>query len=735
MLNELFLVAEALDRLKLAGQEAHQSIKPMGNSPALVARVTDAGSIGSLEILMPEKAGLLKRIEHGSAGTSFPGFNLPSPVWDLADVPLEHLKKLVEVQENRKATVRQRLDVLRLVKPFAKLRALTKEQERQFNRILHDFVPLLASDFAGAPPDLAAFTQLLAVLGKSKLAMAGFIGELVEHSMRGQQDLDVPSAKAVESFLVGQVVFKGIDSLGSVEWWQKKRTEDQKGKTAIFLDLDSPPASVRPVAHQLTCELIEEHLLKVRPGRGYAKGGKGAREQEGVDAFTGEKEELTTSFPEPRVQALRPPDLKLFSASSESPCLGRYGLIDSAIFPASKKSAARMQNAIKSLASKKEQRGKTWYPIPSNLNEKKKPKTDLLVAYLENEPESRAAIAEMFGGQCDSFSAADFEALTGPIFDAIKAKLQTTPDMNIRLLVLSSIDRGRKQISLNRSFRVVDVIRAAKDWQVGARNAPEVSVWFYDKNAKRSLFRTLTTPCPIELASTINQVWRSNSEGGFKADFQRAVSISDAYDIFLADTPLAQQKAEAVLGLLIRRMSLVLAGLGEVKTTREWTRLNDAVRWQSVKAIALFGILLSHLEQHKEHFMKESIYQLGRLLALADNLHFQYCKFVRTSEEKRKAGKVDAPGELLGNSLFNFALDQPVSALARLAERIKPYKGWADTYGDEDSGLVHWFVRQMSETEKGLEVNQIPSRMADSDKAKLLLGYLADLKNAESQNK
>jgi len=132
--------------------------------------------------------------------------------------------------------------------------------------------------------------------------------------------------------------------------------------------------------------------------------------------------------------------------------------------------------------------------------------------------------------------------------------------------------------------------------------------------------------------------------------------------------------------------------------------------------------------------MKEPIYEVGRLLALTDRLHFQYCKFVRTSEEKRKAKKVDAPGELLGNSLFNFALDQPVSALARLAERIKPYRGWADTYSEEDSGLVHWLVRQMSEAEKGILVDQLPSRMSDPDKAKLLLGYLADLKSAESKD-
>jgi hypothetical protein len=131
--------------------------------------------------------------------------------------------------------------------------------------------------------------------------------------------------------------------------------------------------------------------------------------------------------------------------------------------------------------------------------------------------------------------------------------------------------------------------------------------------------------------------------------------------------------------------------------------------------------------------MNETIYNIGRLLALADSLHLQYCKFVRTSEEKRKAGKVNAPSELIGNALFNTALDQPVSALARLAERIKPYKGWADTYSGEDAGLIHWLNRQMAEVRKGIELEKLPPRTSDADKAKLLLGYLADHPKNETQ--
>ena len=135
--------------------------------------------------------------------------------------------------------------------------------------------------------------------------------------------------------------------------------------------------------------------------------------------------------------------------------------------------------------------------------------------------------------------------------------------------------------------------------------------------------------------------------------------------------------------------------------------------------------------------MTEPVYQVGRLLTLADSLHFHYCKFVRTSEEKRKTGKVDAPTELLGNALFNFALDSPVAALARLAERIRPYKGWATTYCGEGNGKGRWLLQLMTECERRIEVDVLQrlSPLEDIHKATLLLGYLADLpKSDESQN-
>jgi hypothetical protein len=184
---------------------------------------------------------------------------------------------------------------------------------------------------------------------------------------------------------------------------------------------------------------------------------------------------------------------------------------------------------------------------------------------------------------------------------------------------------------------------------------------------------------------------------------------------------------------ILTRMADILASAAVLKMTWDFKSLNEPARWNTLKAVGLIGIFLQQLGFQHDHFMKGTIYQIGQLLALADRLHFHYCKWVRTSSEKRQQKKVDAPGELLGNALFNFALDNPVGALARLAERIRPYKGWATTYSGEEAGIARWLLGLLSECERGINLEELQSlqRLEDVHKAQLLLGYLADLPKAK----
>jgi len=208
-----------------------------------------------------------------------------------------------------------------------------------------------------------------------------------------------------------------------------------------------------------------------------------------VDSYTGREGELQDKFPSPKIAELG--NLKLFSVNTnEVRALRRYGLEGAKTFPVAAALAQKMNDALLHLAAE-DKRGISCRAIPSAQPDKR----DLLVAYLEGEPEFREQVAEMFGGETNTFSDADFAAIAQPVIEMLEGKVAANPNLNVRLLAFCSIDKGRKQISLNRRFRVADVIRAAKEWQAGARNVPDVSVWFYDKNTKQSVVRTHTAPC------------------------------------------------------------------------------------------------------------------------------------------------------------------------------------------------------------------------------------------------
>jgi hypothetical protein len=724
MLNELSQVADLLERLGTVAPSRHPRINPMGkNRDLLVVSLADAGSPFCIEVLHGETAAKLFRIEHGSAGSSFPGFNIPTPLRRLDEASADELKpavvKLLALGKNKNSSAAEIKEFIRKLFMLSKSHTFSPSQVKQFQRscseLVSELVELLSRELAG----LKNFMTLVEILVESKPTLPSFAEALASLMVDQNSEFDRRQLLLLQEVLFGTLDWKKrTPEIASPEYWKEKLKQDRNSNQPIYLDLASPGVGFYRVAHSETSALINTALMQTQSSvAAYDSERSGLVE----DAF-GELAELQDKFPPgPKVAELG--NVKLFSVNTnEVQALERYGFKGSQSFPVSSARVQKMSDALLYLASE-DKRGVTCRAIPSAQPDKR----DLLVAYLEGEPEGRVKLAEMFGGEVHSFSDADFEAIAQPVLEMLEGKVAANPNLNVRLLAFCPIDKAKKQISLNRSLRVRDVIHAAREWEAGARNAPQVSVWFYDKNTKQSVFRSHTTPCPLELTSVVNRVWSADAKSGFSSTYQRALSVGDAYDVFLADAPLARQKAQLALELLITRMCSVLIALGATKTNREWICLSDTVRWQSVKSIALLGILLQQLGHHRNDFMQESMAQIGRLLALADSLHLQYCKHVR---------KGDSPSQLIGNAMFNTALEQPVFALARLAERLTPYQAWARTFQgnapEAGVGLVKYFLGEIAACTAAIRLDELPQRMTDADKAKLLLGYLADHPKTET---
>lgn len=122
--------------------------------------------------------------------------------------------------------------------------------------------------------------------------------------------------------------------------------------------------------------------------------------------------------------------------------------------------------------------------------------------------------------------------------------------------------------------------------------------------------------------------------------------------------------------------------------------------------------------------MRKAAFNVGRLLALADTLHKEYCNHVRNQ---------DIPPQLIGNAMMPVAIDNPEQGIARLNERLMIYKAWADKVQGEKYRLVKWTLNQMGQVANELANCNLPNRSDDAAKAQMLLGYLARSKSKSAE--
>ena len=121
--------------------------------------------------------------------------------------------------------------------------------------------------------------------------------------------------------------------------------------------------------------------------------------------------------------------------------------------------------------------------------------------------------------------------------------------------------------------------------------------------------------------------------------------------------------------------------------------------------------------------MKKAAFNIGRMLALADTLHKEYCRYVRDNS---------IPPQLIGNALMATAIDNPERGLVRLRERLMIYKAQADKVKGEKYRLAKWVLSQMGQVANELADVDLPTRTDDAAKAQMLLGYLERSKKDNS---
>lgn len=682
MLSEAYGLCRSLEQNSCELPESHPDVKEPGKNPGYRVALGEDGLPQEIEEVEREEMACFWTIREGKHN-SFPVVNIQRPLLDVpVDAPLRQQLADLKRQQGRKrvALLEQGLrdHPIHLggneLGMWVRLRAKAEGLQRHFsgkdNRF--DALPALIRRFTDRPPEPKDFLDALARRLLYRLAGARLQDTLL-----------------AEKLLLGQYA-KGA----SVAKAEVRIVLDAAGEFEVRV------ASGRMKAH--VCRCLANRAQN--PGRGRC-------------GLSGDNQPLLTErSPEPKLPLLG--ETKFFSMNADTPCQRRYGLTGLAAFPLGALTAGRMERAIKFITAAG-RKGKTWRTVASGKFEvkagRKTERADLLVVYVDGEPVIDAQVADCFGvGPLEVEK--QFTVDAAAVCKAFEGIVARRRDSRLNLFLLRKADKEKKQVILAESPTVKEVLDAVHWWQEAATDVPEVSVLLPpQKEGEKATREHPSVPFPDQVVRLLSEAW---VKGGLEQRKVEAPGLGQVLEVMLRIRGGWERTVQLLLGLMLARLGPLLSGLFGAMLTEDpgrWQRYPERSRRSALLATSVLGILLHALGRRKETYMNETAFLVGRLLALADTLHKEYCRHVR---------KGDTPPQLLGNALMPVAAANPADAVARLGQRLLIYRAWADKVQGEPYGLAKWAVREMGEVCQRLP-RPLPPRVDQTFQAELFLGYMA----------
>ncbi len=446
-----------------------------------------------------------------------------------------------------------------------------------------------------------------------------------------------------------------------------------------------------------------------------------AESNQRMDAFG-----LTSADWEEKLAEVNVPVLggvKLRSMNPESPCQTRYRRVDAASFVVGKEVRKRVKGALEWLTDD-ERKGKTWGNVSFARDDK-----EILLVYPSELPNAPIAAVAMLGGAATNAAtqSARFVDYAEDVTKALHTISKPLKEVEMRVFALRKMDKARTQVSCNRQYSAERLIVAAAEWQESCGNVPSIQIkmWGKEKGAKPE-WHSLDVPFPLEVIWCLNTAWTKAADEPTRV---REFTGADGISLILDEGVPVRSLLERSLHSTIRNGGNLLIALAHAQHQNNIHKMNGKYekKYEKQKLLlpAILGLLLAKLGQSKEDYMKSSPFLIGRMLSLADQIHYHYCQHVRNGQ---------APPQLIGNALMVTALEEPEKALALYAQRILPYQAWAKTVGGEGAGLAEDFLSELGKACLDVSLGDVPSRCDDADKAQMLLGYLAKTEKSDSTN-
>lgn len=447
----------------------------------------------------------------------------------------------------------------------------------------------------------------------------------------------------------------------------------------------------------------------------------------GCDAFGNvmTNSDMKTKLPKVRLPKLG--DVILRAMNAESLCQKRYGKIDSKSFPIAKQSSSSMKDSLEWII-KDERRGKTWADISGICGYK----NAILYAYPSIIPSIPIEIAQIIvrddsGMQKES----QFEAIASRVIEALTELKTQNLSLGVRVVALAKMDKARTKLLTSKNYSADNIISAAKEWNNASYYLPYINlnIGTDEKPIKvnhSSLF-------PSDVIQALNLKW---VQDGRRSMSIRGLSLENGLSLFIDQADKKRFAASLGLHLFITNCSSLLIAAGHADHRRDGIfKVNKSTKQNLELLPQIVGVLLFKLKEktNKEGFsMDNPAFLIGQILALSDLIHKGYCICVRDG---------GIPPRLLGNSLVAIALENPEKALVRLGEKLPIYTAWANTTKKSDIsslaknfeekrkalGIAQWALNQLGHISSQVALN-VPQTTIDADKAQLILGYIARIK-------
>jgi hypothetical protein len=687
MLSEGYILRCELEAANFSVPATHPNILSPGKSPGYRVGL----GIDGLPIIVEELNGqeihsLWYHIE--GKQNAFPVIKVQHA---LLAIPREDSlrKRLEELKKGQKA----RLLLLREAMNSRNLQ-LSPTDEQTWERLrkkaarFHDI-------FSDEDGQFCAFTTMLNRFTKEELSFRDWLDRIARLIIQRLEEGQLQDTQLAETLLIGKL---------------KPRGKYADAQVPLALDVGESDIPVR-VGDPRMKIYVSTKLLKAN-----REGGQRPKER---CAMTGkERVLLDGAFPEVQLPELG--NTKLFSKYDATPCEFRYIKKPNEwkdrrkSFPIGEDIVADIADAFRMLTAPN-LKGKTWRMVANGKWEGKKEKRDLLLVYCEGQPVISDEAADTFGSD-DQERRSQFHNDAKALCRALESIIKRRPESRLHLLVIGKVDKEKKQVVFRLTPTPQQVFDAAERWQRAVyENLPKVTLPLpSEKKGDQSIEGCPLPPYPDRVVRLLSSQW---IRGGTEEQKMSGPSLRHVLDLMLRNEGRWEEAARNLLDLTVLRIGPLLIGVSAAFGSgekEEKEKFKPVARETALRAVAVLGILLDALGRGKEIYMNDTAFQLGRLLALVDTLHREYCVHVR---------KGGIPPQLIGNSLMPAAADNPEDAIDRLRERINIYQAWAKGEGEERK-LARWAVGQIGQICNSIK-RPLPTATDQKFRAELFLGYMA----------